>query len=235
MKRLVLILAGVLAFSGISYAQHIGPGVPAKNWVGNIATPNFGLGYHFTQAEWDGVDIESHRIYAHLGAVFGDRSTPRYEVFLRLGAADLDAEDDGGSINFDGDTEPLYAAGIKGRLYQGRIFGWGGVLQGLYINSFADTVPVNGQPTNIAIEDLWEVELAFPAHAKIYNGLVYLGPVFYHSTADVIMAGFEGDFDEDHNVGAVGGVAMRFLNVSIEVEAKYKSDLSAGALVTFTF
>lgn len=230
MKKVVMILVGVLFLSGIAYAQQIGPGVPAKNWEGNIATPNFGIGYSFTQAEWDGVDIESNRVYAHLGAVFGDQSTPNYEVFLRLGAADLEDDDD-----FDGGTEPMYAAGIKGQFYQGRVFGWGGVLQALYMNSFDDDMQLNGQSVDITIEDVWEVELAFPVHAKINNGLIYLGPIFYHSTADVVVNGFEDDIDEDHNVGAVGGVALRFQNVSIELEAKYKSDISAGALLTFTF
>jgi len=222
-----------LLFSGISYAQHIGPGVPAKNLQGNVATPNLGIGYNYYQAEYDGVEFEGNQIYAHIGAVFGDVSTPNYEIYARIGATDV--EDDDG---FESDFEPMYAAGIKGVFYQGQTLGWGGVLQGLYVDSFDDSINVDGKEVDVELEESWEVELAFPIHAKINNGLVYLGPVFYAATTDVVaedISSIEGDLDEDHNVGAFGGVALRFDNISVEIEAKYRSDFSAGALVTFTF
>ena len=233
MKRLVLILLGLMVFSGNAYAQHIGPGVPAKNLQGNVATPNLGIGYNYYQAEYDGVEFEGNQIYAHIGAVFGDVSTPNYEIYARIGATDV--EDDDG---FESDFEPMYAAGIKGVFYQGQTFGWGGVLQGLYVDSFDDSINVDGQEVDIELQESWEVELAFPIHAKINNGLVYLGPVFYAATTDVVaedISSIEGDLDEDHNVGAFGGVALRFDNISVEIEAKYRSDFSAGALVSFTF
>ena len=233
MKRLVLVVMGILLFSGISYAQHIGPGVPAKNLQGNVATPNLGIGYNYYRAEYDGVEFEGNQIYAHIGAVFGDVSTPNYEIYARIGATDV--EDDDG---FESDFEPMYAAGIKGVFYQGQTLGWGGVLQALYVDSFDDSINVDGQEVDIELEDSWEVELAFPIHAKINNGLVYLGPVFYAATTDVVaedISSIEGDLDEDHNVGAFGGVALRFDNISVEIEAKYRSDFSAGALVTFAF
>ena len=233
MKRLVLVVIGILLFSGISYAQHIGPGVPAKNLQGNVATPNLGIGYNYYQAEYDGVEFEGNQIYAHIGAVFGDVSTPNYEIYARIGATDV--EDDDG---FESDFEPMYAAGIKGVFYQGQTLGWGGVLQALYVDSFDDSINDDGQEVDIELEDSWEVELAFPIHAKINNGLVYLGPVFYAATTDVVaedISSIEGDLDEDHNVGAFGGVALRFDNISVEIEAKYRSDFSAGALVTFAF
>ena len=254
MKKFLFFLFGFLLFSGTSYAQHIGPGVPAMNWIGNIATPNFGIGYNYSQAEWDGIEIESQQAYAHFGAVFGDISTPYYEVYLRLGAANLESDDifdlEGYGLNssrYDGDTDPMYAVGIKGEFCHRRIFGWGGVLQAMYVDSFEDSISGNyldeDYKAELSLENYWEVELAFPIHAKINNGVVYLGPLFYHSTADVvaeidvadITVTVEDDADEDHNVGAVGGVAFRFSNVSLELEAKYKSDFSAGALLTFTF
>ncbi len=232
MKRFFLALVGVLVFSGISYAQNIGPGTPARNFPENISTPNFGIGYNFNQAEWDGFDIESQRAYAHFGAVFGDIATPYYEVFCRLGAANLEFDD------FDGGAEPLYAAGMRVEFKQGRIFGWGGVFQALYMNSFEDSIQIEGESYDVTLEDNWEVDVAFPIHARIPNGLVYLGPVYYHSTSDLTLNGpipFEGNIDEEHDVGVFGGVALRFRNVSLELEAKYKSDISAGALLTFTF
>jgi hypothetical protein len=233
MKRLVLVLLGLMVFSGIAYAQHIGPGVPAKNQQGNIATPNLGIGYSYYQAEYDDdVDLEGNRIYAHIGAVFGDVSTPSYEIYARIGATDVEDGDD-----FESDFEPMYAAGIKGQFYQGQTFGWGGVLQGLYVDSFKDSIEVDGQEVDVKLDKSWEVELALPIHARFNNGLVYLGPLLYAATTDVVAEGsdIEGDIDEDGNLGAVGGVALRFDNLSIEIEAKYRSDLSAGAFVSFTF
>ena len=254
MKKMLLILLGVLFVSSTAYAQHVGPGVPAKNWIGNIATPNFGMGYSYAQAEWDGIELETQQAYAHFGAVFGDISTPYYEVFLRLGAADLESDEifdlDAyglNSDNYDGGTDPMYAVGIKGEFAHRRIFGWGAVLQAMYVDSFEDSISGNyldtDYKTELSLENYWEVELAFPIHARIQDSYIYLGPLFYHSTADVIAevdvldlsVAVEGDTDEDHNVGAVGGVALRIQNVNIELEAKYKSDFSANALVTWTF
>ena len=233
MKKLALVLLALMAFSGMAYAQHIGPGVPAKNQQGNVATPNLGVGYNYYQAEYDhGVELEGNQIYAHIGAVFGDVTTPSYEIFARLGAADVEDDED-----FESDFEPMYAAGIKGVFYQGQTFGWGGVLQGLYVDSFDDSINVDGQKVDIELQESWEVELAFPIHAKINNGLVYLGPLLYAATTDVVAddSEIEGDIDEDGNLGAVGGVAFRFDNISVDIEAKYRSDISAGAFVSFTF
>lgn len=233
MKRLVLVLLGLMVFSASSYAQQIGPAVPAKNLPGNIATPNLGVGYNFRQAEYGDVNIEEQRAYAHLGAVFGDESTPNYEVYMRLGAASLEA--DGG---YESDAETMYAAGLKGEFYQGETFGLGGVLQCLYVNSFKDSTQVNNQEVEIILKKNWDVEMALPVHIKASNWLFYVGPVFYHAatrvTAEAISQQGNG-IHEDHNTGAVGGVALRSERISVDLEAKYRSDFSVGALVTFTF
>ncbi len=233
MKNYFYVLMALMCFPGMAYAQHIGPGVPAENLQGNIASPNLGVGYEFRQAEYDGVDIEEQRVYAHIGAVFGDESTQNYEVYVRLGGAVLE-EDDG----FESDTEPFFAAGIKSEFYQGEIFGWGGVLQAYYVDSYDDTIEVGGQEIDISLEENWGAELAFPLHARGNLGMVYLGPVFYTATTDVVsndISQDEGDLDEDNNVGVFGGAALMFSNVSFEIESKCKSDLSVGGLVTIAF
>jgi hypothetical protein len=233
MRKLVLLLMGVMFFSGISYAQNIGPSVPPKNQQGDVTSFNLGAGYNYHQADYDGVDIEQNQAYAHIGIVRSDLGMPDYEIYVRLGGATLEDDDD----NFDGGTETMYAAGLRSVFYQGETFGWGGVLQGLYVDEFKDSVKVDDQKIDVSLEDSWEVEVAFPIHARIINGLVYFGPVFYSATTDVTSSNFqdEGDLDEDNNLGAFGGAALRFNNFSIELEAKYRSDLSAGALVTFAF
>ncbi|PLX76930.1 MAG: hypothetical protein C0614_09820 [Desulfuromonas sp.] len=233
MKKLVLLIIVSMALSGFAYAQQVGPGVPPPNLPGKMASPNFGVGYYFQQAEFEGLAFEEDRIYAHLGAVFGDASTPNYELFMRIGGATLEEEN-----GFDGSGEMTYAAGIKGEFYQGTTFGWGGVLQGMYVDSYEDSVQVGNQEVNLALEKCWEVELAFPLHARFRKALFYMGPLFYSATADVASEAFfsnEGDIDEDHNVGAFGGLVIRGKQVSLEIEGKYRSDMSGGAMLSFTF
>jgi len=232
-RKLVLLLMGVMFFSGISYAQNIGPSVPPKNQQGDVTSFNLGAGYNYHQADYDGADIEQNQAYAHFGIVRSDVSINDYEIYVRLGGATFEEDDD----NFDGGTETMYAAGLRTVFYQGQTFGLGGVLQGIYFDDFTDSVTVDDQKIDVSLEDSWEVEVALPIHANIINGLVYFGPVFYSATTDVTSNNFqdEGDLDEDNNLGAFGGVALRFNNLSIELEAKYRSDISAGALVTFAF
>jgi hypothetical protein len=232
MRNIILVFIGILIFPGIALAQQIGPGVPAKNLPGNVATPNFGVGYTFRQAEYDGVELEEHRSYLHLGAVFGDEVTPNYEIFLRLGVARL--EDNSG---FEGDTELMYAAGVKSEFYSGKMFGCGGVLQGLYVEEYEDSVQVGNQVVDISLEDNVDVELAFPFHAKMNNWLIYAGPVVYWTASDVVakaVSSKDGNIEEDHIAGGFGGLAFRTGSFSIEIEAKYKSDISVGGLITFT-
>jgi hypothetical protein len=232
MKKLVLVLIGMMAFPSISSAQQIGPGIPANNLPGHVATPNYGVGYNYRQAEYDNFEIEEHRVYLHLGAALGNEVTPAYEVFLRLGAATLEDGDD-----FHGGVAPMYAAGMKAEFHTGKTFGWGGVIQGLYIDKYEDRVHSGNQQFDLSLEDNWDLELAFPVHAKINHGLVYLGPVIYHSSADVVAKAIsqsERNVTEDRDVGVFGGVVIRSKNVSVEVEGKYKSDFSVGALVSFT-
>ncbi len=257
MKKMVGFLLGFLLLPGLCWAQNIGPGVPVKNLPGKMASPNFGIGYAFHQAEWEDADFEGHRVYGHFGAVFGDESTPNYEVFLRVGLASLEVDlgnFDGRNYKFKSDTEPMFGVGIKGMFYQGEVFGWGGVLQGLYIDSFKDSITLvdtdlNARARlNLTLEKYWEAELAFPIHARLNkDSLVYFGPMLYGSGADAVAnvlveagdlalgGNFEDKTDEDKIIGIFAGLALRFENVSFELEAKYKSDLSAGALLTFAF
>lgn len=232
MKKIILVLIAIMAYPGISFAQQIGPGVPANNKPGNIASPNVGVGYNFRQAEYDGVEIEENRYYLHLGAVFGDEVTPNYEIFLRLGATDLEA-----NSGFDSDSELMYAAGVKSEIYSDDNFGFGFVLQGAYVSEFEGSIQVGNQLYNLSLEDNVDAELAFPVHVLMNNWLVYAGPVFYWGTADVVAKQYspnEGNIDENDFAGGFGGIAFRTRNISVEIEAKYRSDISVGALLTLT-
>jgi len=243
MKISILAIMGIVFFSGISYAQHIGPGVPPKSLDEFSYSPNFGIGYNYHQAKWDGVDggegfdSEQNRIYAHFGAVSGGEYDPGFEVYVRLGVVSMESEENSelGFQEFDGKTGIMYALGMKGELYQNEseTIGFGAALQGLYIDSIEDG--------DIKFENDLEFDLAFPIHTKINKFLFYLGPVFYYSSADISYDNInstesvDDTIEEDRNIGAFGGLVFRMRNISLEIETQYKSRLSAGALVTYTF
>lgn len=249
MKRLVLTLLVVVSCASFANAQHIGPATPAVNISGGVASPNVGVGYSYVQSEWDvdgggDVEMEQNQAYAHIGAVFGDESTPNYEVFARIGVADLEDDDD---LDFDADEELMFAVGMRNEFFQGQVFGIGGVLQVSYIDSFDDstTLLLGGTAFDLTttIENVVDAELAFPVQVKANNALFYFGPVAYISTANLdlkVSNGFasvsdDTDIDENHNLGAYGGLAWRTENISFELEGKYKSDLSVGGFVSFVF
>ena len=246
-------LAVFVFVSCVSFAQaqHLGPGTPIANVSGGIASPNLGIGYSYIKSKWDVEDInvgdiefEQNQVYAHIGAVFGDTSTPNYEVFARIGAADFDSDDD----DFKGDTEPFYAVGVRNEFYQGKVFGIGGVLQASYIDSFDDSTTYNFEGESIkvraSIERIYNVELGVPVQAKAGNNvLFYFGPVVYLTGADMdlkatydnVSVSFDTDIEENNNVGVYGGLVWRTGNMSFEVEGKYKSDFAVDALISFAF
>ena len=249
MKRLILTFLVVVSFASFANAQHIGPATPVVNISGGVASPNVGVGYSYVQSEWDAddlgggdVEMEQNQAYAHIGAVFGDESTPNYEVFARIGVADVEDDDD---FDFEADEELMFAVGMRNEFYQGQVFGIGGVIQVSYIDSFDDNTTILWGGTaydgKISIENVVDAELAIPVQVKANNALFYFGPVGYISTADINFKGTDGfktddtDIDENHNLGVYGGLAWRTGNISLEFEGKYKSDLSVGGFVSFVF
>lgn len=190
------------------------------------------------------IEFEQNQAYAQIGAVFGDTSTPNYEVFARIGFADFDADDG----DFEGGTEPIYAVGMRTEFYQGQIFGIGGVFQASYIDSFHDsaTYSFEGESLKVSqsIERIYDVELGIPVQAKAGdNALFYFGPVVYLTGADMDLKATDGivsvsvdtEIEENKNVGVYGGLALRTGNMSFEVEGKYKSDFAVDALISFAF
>ncbi len=210
MKRIVLLL--VLAFTASpALAFHLGPATPAAGH-GQV---NVGIGYFFYQAEWDGIDVEQNRPYVHVGYGLGMENEPRWEAYIRGGAADLRAS----SEDFSADYKPFGIAGIKGAFWDGPRFGWGMVVQGGIFGDFKD----NGAH----IEDVWEVEGGFPFQMKAGPFIFYGGPVFYHTEADEI--------EEDDSFGGFGGLALTLGPARLELEGQYKSDFSTGGILSFQF
>lgn len=219
-RQLVLLTSFVLISWSMAFGTQLGPATPSANH-GEV---NLGAGYFYHEADLDEVDIEQNRIYLHLGYGLGIEEEPQWEIYLRAGAADLEAE------GFDGDYEPFASLGLKGAFWEGPVFGWGLVVQGAY---FYDYESNDG---DIEIEDFWEIEGGIPFQATLGSLVVYGGPVFFHSEAEAKSDFGSIELEEDDNIGAFGGLRLNLgKNVSIEGEAQYKSDFSAGGLLTIHF
>jgi len=218
MKSIVLLL--VLAFTASpALAFHIGPATPAAGH-GQV---ELGGGYFFYQAELDDADIEQNRPYLQVGYGMGIEKEPRWEVYLRGGAADLRDE-----ANFDSEYQPFGGVGLKGAFYDGSHFGWGMAVQGDYFADF--------ESAGIDIRHLWEVELGFPFQGRLGPFILYLSPVFYHTQMKAENSfGSEMKMTEDGNFGGFGGFGLDLGPVRFEAEAQYKSDWSAGGFLSVRF
>ncbi|MDO3378438.1 hypothetical protein [Geoalkalibacter halelectricus] len=218
MKRAIFFLSFVFFCASSAFAFNLGPATPSADH-GEV---NLGIGYFYKQAEWDGnIDIEQNRVYLHIGYGMGIEDEPRWEAYLRLGAADFEAN------GFDSGLKPAFAAGVKGAFYEGRCFGWGMVAQGAYFSKWRDR--------GVGVEDAWEIELGFPFQAQLNPAIFYAGPVVYHTQAKASSGLGETSLNEKNNVGVFGGVRLDLGPIGLEVEAQYKSDVSAGALLSFQF
>ncbi len=218
MKKFILFVVVFLASSSLALGVQLGPATPSADH-GEV---NLGVGYFYKEADWGAVDIKQNRAYLHLGYGLGLGDEPRWEAYIRGGAADLDADD------LDGDYEPFANAGIKGAFWDGPVFGWGMVLQGGYFADFEDN--------NLKIEQVWEIELGIPVQARLGRAfLIYAGPVAYKAEADAQNGIGSTELEEDNNLGGFGGFRWSAGNVSFEAEAQYKSDLSAGGLISVQF
>ncbi|HKK01290.1 MAG TPA: hypothetical protein VJ955_03900 [Desulfuromonadales bacterium] len=224
---LVLLLAGTPAM-----AQHIGP----ASTTARDLKPIVGVGYDYYQAEWEGVDVKENRPYVQVGVGGGMADEARYELYLRLGAADLTINDHGGN-KFNGNFQPFAGGGVKINFLRSDIpWGLGLVAQGAYFGMWDDEV--NG--VKVKIRNAWEVEGAIPLEYKFKPFTVYAGPVFFHEQAQGTAGALgvvvkDNHITEDNDFGAFGGIAVQFGDMRLEAEVQQKSDTSFGGLLTYSY
>ncbi len=228
MKKLVLALALVLAGTP-AFAQHIGPATTAARDL----KPVIGVGYDYHQAQWDGADVQQNRTYVHIGMGGGIANEPRYELYLNLGAADLKIDNRGGADKFDANFQPFVGAGLKINFLRPDLpWGLGLVAQGAYFGTWDDEVA----GVKLKIRNAWEIEGAIPLEYSFRPFTIYAGPVIFGSRAQIRhnISG-KGNFEEDDNFGAFGGIAAQLGPLRIEAEVQQKSDTSLSGLLTYSF
>lgn len=218
MKKLFFVLA-ICLFASPALAFNLGPATPATEH-GRV---NVGAGYFFYQGEWENLDFEQHRAYLHAGYLMGIEDEPRWEVFVRGGAADLEING-----QFDSDFKPFGAVGVRGAFYDGRRFGWGLVVQGTYFGRFSS----NG----FSIRNMWQAEAGLPFQTRLGPAIFYAGPVVFGNQAKLQNnAGAERNINEDRNFGGFGGIAVDLGSLRLEAEAQYRTEFSGGGFVSFRF
>ena len=218
MKKIFVLLLFLFGAPITAQAFHFGPAVPAVDH-GQVAV---GGGYFFYQAELEDVDIEQNRAYIHLGYGLGMTSEPRWEVFVRGGASDMQDDDD-----FDSDFKPFAAVGVKGAYYDGERFAWGMVVQGAWFSGF--------ESGDIEIDRFREVEIGFPFQTSFGPLILYLGPQAYYADADLEGNNVSRELREDGAIGGFGGLGLDLGPLRLEAEAQYRSDFSAGGFVCYQF
>lgn len=204
MKKLAITIV-VLMCSQASGLSFIGP-PKAELSQGKYG---FGLDYSFSDIDVDlsgyGVswteDIETNTIFSNLS--FG--ITDEWEGFLRLGFANVEADD------FAGDNEFAYGFGLKTTFAQEGDITWGGLFQMSWLNSDdSGTVLLEGHTiTGTQDIDVYEIQIAVgPTYEK--DGLSIYGGPFLHL--------IDGDYDWSGTVAGpvINGVGSFSLDVEEE-------------------
>lgn len=151
--------------------------------------------------------------------------------FIRIGAADFD---DGNG--FTDTFKPNASIGMKDVWYveEGDRFKVGTIFLASIQGRFADS---KGSES-VAVESMWDVDLGIGIQKRHRDDMiVYGGPILYYGSAKVERntggAPTTSNFKMKDIFGAFAGFryAMK-KGVTIDVEAQYKGDFSAGAFVT---
>lgn len=219
MKKICLLAAVLLFLALPAEAVQIGPATPAAA----DGQTTLALGYDYRNLTFDnGWQPIQHRLYLQLGYGMGHQDEPKWEVLLRAGAANLTA-----GVFADG-AMPFAGIGLKGELLRGSVLAWGLTVQGNYFATYEDS------SIDMKIQDLWEMETAFPVQAGWGPMLLYLGPVVYQSQAEFVR-GVKKKTNSEGNFGAFAGGRLQLPGLWVDLEGQYKEDFSGNILFTLPF
>jgi len=115
-----------------------------------------------------------------------------WELFLRVGMADLKAED------FHSDYSFLGTLGFRGLFYESGPFGVGGTVEGTYYGEFKDG--------DVKFTNPYELALGIAGQYNFGPAIVYAGPYVYMQRAKVEFPGGSTDVEEKSAWGGYGGL-----------------------------
>ncbi len=202
-------------------------------------------GYESNATKWKAgdagfADISATRSQPYVQLLdTGISFSARGAAFLRAGAADFD---DGAA--FQDDYRPFVAVGIKdlwygergSRLKVGTVF-----LASYYPGYEAEKTLTTGSIVKAKIKNAWDVGLGIAAQAPLGETFtVYGGPLFVYGRAEVTreqgLARDETTYEEKNPAGVFGGITVRLSrNLVVFAEAQYRSDVTAGASIAWSF
>jgi len=264
MKKMCLIaVALIMLSSGFVYADPFGPAEPAAK-EGKFT---LGVGYFLYQEKlkpaddtfsaagavatdfWQKTTVWSNQAYVQ--ASYG--LLKNWEVFARLGAADLRAKETFDYVayadDFRGDYQAFGTLGFKGILFNTKSFSIGPILKASYYSDYKDsaTGTIAGTKIDMSynIKDIWDVNLGLAFQAKINNVVLFAGPFVYWKNAkvdlDITITG-TGTFSDsvkyesENNVGGFAGVRIPITkNFMLDVEGQYTNQFSGGAAIVYQF
>ncbi|MHC4121963.1 MAG: hypothetical protein ACYSSI_00185 [Planctomycetota bacterium] len=169
-------------------------------------------------------DVESSMVMANLGYGLVDNC----QVFLRLGAADVELED-----FYDSGYKFAYGLGTKVNLAQNEQFSWGTIFQINWSDTEDSILGVNIEA------DWYEIQIAFGSTYKYQEGwLIYGGPFLHFVEGDIDYKGLGStDLEEESKFGGYIGTQIDLAgNSSFFVEYQFTGDAYAvGTGISWKF
>ena len=249
---LMFLVPGTAVSSGL-----FGPPQSLAREDGGLNT-SIGYGYNEDKFENDGeFVIRQNQVYSQV-AYGGARRL--WEVYARIGVADLEIEDafhserastTSSQRDFDGNGEVFGALGAKVFYPLRGIFGVGAFVQSsCFFNDFKDKVSgiQSGQPysTELKIKNFWDIYSGISLQATVpYGVILYAGPYVYYAEAkaspsrDIPGLQLAAGDDTLNNKTAIGGFAGVQVPLgkgfSLNLEGQYSERFSGGIAVTYTY
>jgi hypothetical protein len=264
---MALIAAIILLYAGAALADQFGPPEPAAK----PGKPVFGIGYFFAKEKlvpsnsdflgvsdfWQNTTFSQNQAYLQGGVAVSDT----WEVFARVGVADLRAKD---VFNFGAGTDDmkdyynLYGTlGFKGVLYSApgftlgpfSTFGLGPVVKGSYFADYQDRRSGNISGSDVGmtykVKQMWDINLALSMQTKLSSITLFGGPFVYWKnvrsdlTVDISGTGSFSDstkYESDNKLGGFIGLRIPFKNnLTFELEGQYTNRMAGGASILYSF
>lgn len=221
-----------------------------------------GAGYFFNHEQVKIYDtyhnMQQNLAYAQATKSFATASSGNYEIYGRIGSADLllgnyfksDSPDMATSKNdLDSDTLPFATVGLKAFFPATDILGVGGFIQGTYFfGKFKDDMngAYKGVPffSSTEVDNMYNISLGWSVQAKLpYDIKVYAGPSLSWTRADVTDSPkiptpttMDSSLKNKSNFGAFAGASFQTLKwLDINIEGQFSDKVSCGASVSFIF